>query len=65
MLGERRRCDGQDAVFKDDFSGYVEGVLPSDAWEVMAGSGDWRIKDKQLIAAAEGGLCQGRQDSGA
>ena len=52
---------GQDAVFKDDFSSYAEGVLPSQAWEVIAGSGHWRIENKQLMAAAEDGLCQARK----
>ena len=52
---------GQDAVFKDDFSGYADGALPSQAWEVIAGSGHWRIENKQLVAAAEDGLCQARK----
>jgi len=52
---------GQDAVFKDDFSIYAEGALPSEAWEVMAGSGQWRIQSRQLIANAEDGLCQARK----
>jgi hypothetical protein len=52
---------GQDLVFKDDFSGYAAGALPPETWAVIAGSGHWQIVGKQLIAAAEGGLCQLRK----
>ena len=52
---------GQGLSFKDDFSGYADGPPPQAAWDVIAGSGQWTIQNKKLIASGEGGLCHTRR----
>ena len=52
-------ASGQELAFQTNFSGYAEGALPP-AWEIVSGTGRWRIENKQLVVTATNGLCQTR-----
>ncbi len=50
---------GQGLAFKDDFSGYPDGLPPAAAWDIT--SGPWSVLNKQLISGADAGFCHTRK----